>query len=235
MGLLQKLIHSKPKPAKLISTKRTSNSKTPHDPAEEPFTTASKATSLTLAELSLVDSSTTLQRPTNSSDLAEIAMALPFDLRLLIAETSPQTWMTFCVLFRDIGLYSLDENVQHRMKVKFQTEHRLVTDGVTSIFFLLPNGRRYGRYARHKGSVIIKELWFNKIGKKSGIYQSWYDNKRIQKECTYDEAGMLHGVYLSWYNDGQKSEEIVYNHGKKDGKCLTWYGNGNKWKECTYK
>ncbi len=133
--------------------------------------------------------------------MAELKSSLdvfPLEIWLLIAESSPAAWRQLTQVVRDVGLYSLDENVQCRMMNHF-------VDVDTN---LLPNS------ARHGGPFLIGD---------KGRTEAWYVNDKLHRD---DDLPALR-QYLStvpeefgddWNCEGA-DDPILYE---------TWYQYGQR-------
>jgi len=54
-----------------------------------------------------------------SSSKSLTLQTLPFEIRLLIAKSSLESWKIFCLIFKDIGIHSLNKHIQETMKEIF--------------------------------------------------------------------------------------------------------------------
>ena len=97
-----------------------------------------------------------------------------------------------------------------------------------------------------------KYEWNYKNGKQDGLFTGWYENGQKNYEENYkdgekflsnfwDENGKImikngNGVYTDfWGESGQKSDEIPFKNGKRNGVHTQWFDNGQKRYEITYK
>ena len=160
---------------------------------------------------------------------------LPFDILLLIAETEPWAWRLMTTAIPSVARYSLNKNVQIKMKKRWTTKEVTVDGDYTQTRYLLPNGKSY----REEGPAFIKsntlsllicreEYYTAKPGKlhrgndkPAVISQSPTDNKTMVKK--YYKNGVLHRdgehAALLKYYEQRLYEEKYYIDGKlhRDG------------------
>lgn len=84
----------------------------------------------------------------------------------------------------------------------------------------------------HNGGISTYTV--NSVGKKTGLYQSWYSNGQMWRRCNYVDGEKM-GLFQSWYQGGELWEQCLYIHGKKEGLAQVWYGNGRLFEQCTYR
>jgi|TARA_B110000444_G_C18306621_1_gene352057 antitoxin component YwqK of YwqJK toxin-antitoxin module len=87
--------------------------------------------------------------------------------------------------------------------------------------------------------LFIISLLFLSVGLSQKLYEviETYENGNIES-ITYhkkirDSIGKVKKE--GYYENGQKSEEVTYKDGKKDGLFTSWYENGQKSGEGTHK
>ncbi len=69
---------------------------------------------------------------------------------------------------------------------------------------------------------------------KNGKWTYWHENGQKSGEVTYKD-GKRDGLHTSWHDNGQKSGEVTWKDGELDGRETHWYVNGQKSYEGTYK
>ena len=75
-----------------------------------------------------------------------------------------------------------------------------------------------------------KSKGFLTNGKEDGIWTYWYKDHPVNYFRLYMDNIMDNLPYIfydSWENFGQKSKEVDFLNGKKDGLSTEWYENGN--------
>tara|TARA_Y100000996_G_C22323685_1_gene561469 strand:+ start:56 stop:667 length:612 start_codon:yes stop_codon:yes gene_type:complete len=83
-----------------------------------------------------------------------------------------------------------------------------------------------------------KSKGFLTNGKEDGIWTYWYKDHPINYFRLYMDGIMDNLPYIfydSWENFGQKSKEVDFLNGKKDGLSTEWYENGQKDEEGIFK
>ena len=90
---------------------------------------------------------------------------------------------------------------------------------------------------------------WNEIGQKTTVHYylnnslnkairwKYYENGQAKEEAHLDMTS-VNPVYIyliRWHENGQKSQEVNYKDGKKDGKWIQWYENGQQQLERNYK
>lgn len=83
-------------------------------------TQLSDTVSLNAISYSSSSSTNSSNNPAEPDGVVNYFSLLPFELKLLIAETCPQSWVLCSLVFRDVGLYSMRDYVQKRMRSKFR-------------------------------------------------------------------------------------------------------------------
>jgi hypothetical protein len=69
------------------------------------------------------------------------------------------------------------------------------------------------------------------------LEELWADGSlRIRREVIRDAEGGLvnHGIYARWHENGNPEYEVLFVHGKKDGRAVRWHMNGEIWIEEFY-
>jgi len=69
------------------------------------------------------------------------------------------------------------------------------------------------------------------------IEEFWEDGTpRIRSEVIRDENGepVFHGTYARWHPNGEKEYEVVFDHGRKDGRAVRYHRSGKVWIEEFY-
>ncbi len=126
---------------------------------------------------------------------------LPFDILLLIAEIGPWAWRLMTTAIPSVGRYSLNKNVQRKMKKRWTTKEVKVDEygWHTTTRYLLPNGKLY---REKKPAVIERDNHCNYIS---------------MEEYYTGLAGRLHRdnnpSFIEYAPDGTMFLELYYKHG----------------------
>jgi len=70
-------------------------------------------------------------------------------------------------------------------------------------------------------------------GVKNGLYESWWENGKLQKKTNYVND-KKEGLYEEWYYNGQLMIKVNYVDDKKEGLYEEWWENGNLKIKCHY-
>src|ERR1700722_4076846 len=100
-------------------------------------------------------------------------MEIPFEILILIAELNSQTWIKMVNSIPSIGRYSLNIEIQSKLKFRFGQKVRTqiinLFQSVTENFFLLPNKSKHDLYELfdNQGNLICGGYYID--GKKHGL------------------------------------------------------------------
>lgn len=86
----------------------------------------------------------------------------------------------------------------------------------------IKNSNGYNRITFPEGN---KEVYFEKNGKKDGIYKSYYKNGNLKEEIDY-KNGVKNGVSREYYESGELEQEFNFINGLCSGPCKMFYKNG---------
>lgn len=79
----------------------------------------------------------------------------------------------------------------------------------------------YEHYHNYK-----EEYTLDSLGRKQGLYRSWYKNGQLGSEVTCID-GKPHGYYKLWHNNGALCKKYMIYNGTKNGIVPYWTKDGN--------
>ncbi len=173
-------------------------------------------------------------------------MVIPFEILLIIAETNFRIWRIMTSSIPSIGRYSLNPNVQERLKDKWK-EKRVVNKPVHRIIkTVLPSGEKHGEYIKmwvKLNSDLVAEgysIQFFELDTNQ-YFEPYLKDFFIWVECRYCPNN---NNYAILYNVINSYKEGKYRNGKKEGKWVKYkyesihykgtYKNGKKHGMWTY-
>lgn len=131
---------------------------------------------------------------------------LPFDIIVIIAETSHEVWYLLSLTLKDFGLYSIRSHAKKNAMTLF--DFRPISE---------PNQEGYLFKGKRHGVVIYKnsdsriETNYNR-GIREGFFRS-YMNDVLRVECTY-KHNERHGVELNFDKQGRKQSRYLWENGE---------------------
>jgi antitoxin component YwqK of YwqJK toxin-antitoxin module len=87
------------------------------------------------------------------------------------------------------------------------------------------NGKEHAEWKRFYASGKLKEKRYFELGKKTGLYQSFWENgiKQMQYFFVNDE---YEGICYEWNESGRLTRLMNYKRGHENGLQQSWYDNG---------
>lgn len=87
------------------------------------------------------------------------------------------------------------------------------------------NGKEHAEWKRFYASGKLKEKRYFQLGKKTGLYETFWENgtKQMQYVFVNDE---YEGSCYEWNEDGRLISSMNYKQGHEDGLQQSWYNNG---------
>lgn len=86
------------------------------------------------------------------------------------------------------------------------------------------------------GSKRVVEVWEKKLFSKRKIEEiTYHQSGQVQSRGNYDKNGKRTGLWISYYENGTKWSETHFDSGKMNGKNIAYYQNGQKRYEGFYK
>ena len=98
----------------------------------------------------------------------------------------------------------------------------------------LPDGQKESEVTYKSGKIITSGKYEGgKVVVIQELSSEKYPNGKIKSEGTLI-LGKKEGIWTTWYESGQKQSESIYKNGIQDGNMVTWFENGNKEQEGNY-
>jgi antitoxin component YwqK of YwqJK toxin-antitoxin module len=132
------------------------------------------------------------------------------DIFLEIMTWSPELWWKICIVFKNIGLYSINKRIHVQKYVKKLFSRPVEKIGNNNFRIkcsILPCGTKHGEYKKYYppnienpqitigvGNLSIKKEKIYKDGKKHGKCKD-YDENGFLKRSVYYENGIMHGKF----------------------------------------
>jgi hypothetical protein len=134
--------------------------------------------------------------------------SIPFEVRLIIAQTSPNTWYIMVQVDPNLSKY-MNSNKAARDELEYKFTTKVESKYKTK--YILPNGKPHSNYDQ-PGIV-------NQNGLKI-----WYRYGLCHRDD--DKPGVTHPEYQSWYSYGCLHRDgdmpaVIYSSGNR-----SWYKNG---------
>ncbi len=87
------------------------------------------------------------------------------------------------------------------------------------------NGKEHAEWKRFYASGKLKEKRYFQLGKKTGLYQTFWENgnKQMQYVFVNDE---YEGACYEWNEEGRLIRSMNYKQGHEDGLQQSWYNTG---------
>ncbi len=176
---------------------------------------------------------------------------LPLELWVMVGEVGgPEVWRILTLAIPNMGRYSLNENVQIRMKTMFLTKSIEMEKGVGGNIYQitsykLPNGELHNTneepactshllatIGEHFGELHNEESACTGVGEHLILNSKrWYRNGKLHRENK--------SAWVEYHENGNKIKEEWYKDDKshrEDGPAwIYYYENGNKWIEWWWK
>jgi antitoxin component YwqK of YwqJK toxin-antitoxin module len=125
------------------------------------------------------------------------------DFFLDLAQWSPELWWKICIVFRNIGLYSINKKLQKRLKTKFARFIVLNHGNYRHEFFKLPNQQNHGLFKQIRNSDNkLKTSYFYKNGELDGEYKEYHSCEEKLRVLKYYKNGKEHGEYKEYDKNG---------------------------------
>ncbi len=146
-------------------------------------------------------------------------MSLPFDLLLRISETNFKAHQLMAISIPDIGVYSLNERRQARLKDKWTIEKEFIKSekhwrrGSKTKAHILPSGTRHGKFTSWNRKGIMVERGCFKNGKLVGKCEKWWDkngNKLVEHEYASSGSEEVQ-KWIGYDIDGNIQGECFYD------------------------
>jgi len=133
-----------------------------------------------------------------------------------------------------------------KKQILIEKKGKVDLDGKT-VFHILPNGARYGKYEEWHSNGQLSKHCFYKNDKLKSECKEWWDNGQLHRHKFYKD-GQLEGEskvwtkkgrffsqsfshngtgeYKEWYENGQIAEHYKYENNLYEGEWKSWWFNG---------